>query len=112
MTLYNIENNIFSIKKWKIEVYTKALEKWGKPLQIIMGIEEMSELTKELTKYLRGNNERRNKLIEEIADVSIMLEQLILIFDCQNEFEIKKSEKFLRLDEMLKQIKGNNENNA
>jgi len=98
----DIDENTYSLRKWKAEVYSKAVAKWGMPLQIIMGIEELSELTKELTKYLRNNARSRESLIEEIADVSIMLEQLINMFDCMDEFVIKKCEKFTRLYQLVK----------
>ena len=45
---------------------------------MIKAIEEMSELQKELCKTLIGK-ENRDSLIEEIADVQIMLDQLKLI---------------------------------
>ena len=44
-----------------------------------MAIVEMSELSKELTKFLRGNG-NKEKIAEEI-DVYIMMELLKLLFD-------------------------------
>ena len=44
-----------------------------------MAIVEMSELSKELTKFLRGNG-NKEKIAEEIA-VYIMMELLKLLFD-------------------------------
>lgn len=57
-----------------------------------MAIEEMSELTKELTKAIRGQ-EYKEAIAEEIADVRIMLEQLELIFDCKKNVNAWKNEK-------------------
>lgn len=65
-------------------LYKKTIEEFGRDIQIVIAIEEMSELTKELTKMIRGYN-RRDKLIEEIGDVKIMLETIEVIFDCENE---------------------------
>ena len=65
-------------------LYKKTIEEFGRDIQIVIAIEEMSELTKELTKVIRGYD-RRNKLIEEIGDVKIMLETIEIIFDCENE---------------------------
>lgn len=65
-------------------LYKKTIEEFGRDIQIVIAIEEMSELTKELTKMIRGYN-RRDKLIEEIGDVKIMLETIEMIFDCENE---------------------------
>ena len=63
-------------------LYKKIIEKYGTKIQLIIAIEEMSELTKALTKTIRGYA-WQNNLIEEIADVRIMLDELELIFDCR-----------------------------
>ena len=63
------------------EIYNRIIEKYGKEAQTIVAIEELSELQKALCKYLRGQDNFEN-IVEEIADVKIMLEQLELIFDC------------------------------
>ena len=57
------------------QVYQAALDKWGAELQAAVAIEEMSEVIKEITKMLRGNLSREH-MAEEIADATIMLEQL------------------------------------
>ena len=56
----------------------KIIDYYGEEKQMIKAIEEMSELQKELCKTLIGK-ENRDSLIEEIADVQIMLDQLKLI---------------------------------
>lgn len=61
------------------QVYEQAIDTFGTEVQLIVAIEELSELQKELSKYLRGFPNPRN-LAEEIADCQIMLEQLQLIF--------------------------------
>jgi hypothetical protein len=63
------------------EIYKRMIEKFGKEAQTIVAIEELSELQKALCKHLRGLTNLDN-IIEEIADVKIMLEQLELIYDC------------------------------
>ena len=60
-------------------VYKAALHKWGTRAQLNVVIEELSELTKEVCKLLRGNH-NMDALAEEIADVTIMLEQLRLMY--------------------------------
>lgn len=60
-------------------VYSRALEKWGKEAQLIMVIEEMSELTKEICKTFRGKTDAV-AIADETADVKIMLEQACEIF--------------------------------
>ncbi len=57
------------------EILLKAIETYGKKNQKIMLFEEMAELQKEVCKSLRGNN-NKTAIIEEIADVLIMIEQL------------------------------------
>lgn len=72
-------------------IYQKLLDKFGDK-QIIVAIEELSELQKELCKYLRDKYNEEN-LIEEIADVEIMLEQIRIYFDL-DEKEINKIKDF------------------
>ena len=57
-------------------VYQAALNKWGVDLQTMMAVEEMSELTKEICKIKRGKIDL-DAMADEIADVTIMLEQLV-----------------------------------
>lgn len=78
------------------ETCKAALETWGSVSQTNMMFEEMSELQKELCKNARG---KRNALdiAEEIADVQIMLEQMIILHDCRQEVEDWKTIKLLRL---------------
>lgn len=67
-------------RKERNKVYSKALEKWGIEMQATVAIEEMSEVQKEICKMLRGNGNREN-LAEEIADATIMLEQISQIYN-------------------------------
>ena len=62
----------------------KAVEKWGVDAQLVILIEECSELTKEATKMLRGHGRREN-MIEELADVTVMCEQLRIILGLTEE---------------------------
>ena len=58
------------------KIYCEALNKWGAEAQTLMVFEEMSELQKELCKHARGKD-NREAIAEEIADVQIMLEQMM-----------------------------------
>lgn len=69
-----------------------AIRKFGIRPQVIVAIEELAELQKELTKWLRGKS-TNDGLMEEMADVSIMLNQLQLIFGDPIEQEITKLER-------------------
>ena len=74
-----------------------------------MAIEEMSELTKALLKDRRAekspetwNYERtRKNIFEEIADVIIMLTQLIMIYGGREEIQEYINIKVRRLEEQL-----------
>lgn len=85
----------------------KAIETYGIHAQVDMAIEEMSELTKALCKERRtelkqGNHaEALANVIEEIADVSIMLRQLIMIFDKDNELPAEIEYKIKRLAQRI-----------
>lgn len=62
----------------------KIVTHYRKVDQVIVMIEEMSELTKELVKAMRGKANRA-QIADEIADVQIMLDQMKLIFDIPQE---------------------------
>ena len=70
-------------------------------IQVIVAIEELAELQKELTKSLRDKTNIDN-IIEEMADVYIMLEQMKLYFNI-NDSQINqiKSEKIQRTKKIL-----------
>ncbi len=68
-------------------VYVKLIEKY-KDKQLIVAIEELSELQKELCKTLRGNISKEN-IIEELADVYIMLDQIKIYFSITSN-EVKE----------------------
>ncbi len=63
------------MQKWERDILAKAINKYGVNAQLDMCIEEMSELTKEICKYKRGQHDH-DAIVEEMADVYIMLEQL------------------------------------
>lgn len=83
------------------EIFNKAMSTYGEKAQKLMAIEEMSELTKEICKDFRGELNREN-LIEEMADVLIMLDQMLILYKISGEevglMRIKKVE---RLKERL-----------
>lgn len=88
----------------KTILYQKAIKEYGTMSQIDMCIEEMSELTKALLKHRRAmgdvvkEKKAKENIKEEMADVSIMLEQMEILFgDCTEE----KEKKLVRLDKRL-----------
>jgi NTP pyrophosphatase (non-canonical NTP hydrolase) len=61
------------------KIMQSALDKYGAKKQSDIAIEEMSELTKAIIKHRRyATAETYENLIEEIADVMIMCEQLAM----------------------------------
>lgn len=84
------------------KVLEAALEHYGAQAQTLMLFEEMAELQKELCKNARG---RCNTLsiAEEIADVQIMLEQMILLYNCRDNVEAMHQFKVQRLARRLKE---------
>lgn len=82
-------------------VLQRALDTYGSALQIIVvTIEEMSELQKELCKYLRGKYSPAS-IAEEIADVEIMLEQIKMLFCCADDVRSMRRRKGERLKERI-----------
>ena len=82
------------------EIYQRAFEEHGSEMQIIVCIEELSELAKELTKELRGNGDK-DRIADEIADVKITVEQMILYHEIGEEVEAHMEAKLKRLEERL-----------
>ena len=71
------------LKSDQIKVLEDAIDRWGGPMQMVIAIEEMAELTKLLCKDYRGDVKLHHleDLASEIADVLIMMEQLMMIFE-------------------------------
>ena len=87
----------------KEELYLKAIDSWGQLPQIDMVFEECGELTTSLARYLRGRD-TADDVITEIADVSIMMEQMAVLFG-KEQFEKEKERKLQRLKERLEKKK-------
>ena len=78
-------------------LYEEAVEHFGEKAQLLQTVEEMAELAKALLKYIRykdfGHGDLGDILEcinEERADVSIMLNQLQVIFGDNSEDECMK----------------------
>ena len=76
------------------EILCLAIRKFGDRAQEEVAIEECSELIQAITHKHRG---REHNLVEEIADVEIMLEQLKIINCCHKEVEDLRKSKVTRL---------------
>lgn len=87
------------------EVLQNAVDTYGKEAQVDIAIEEMSELIKALLKNRRAEHspeawdyeKTRQNIFEEIADVVIMLTQLLMIFGGRDAVQKAINEKVERL---------------
>lgn len=89
----------------QIEICKSIANHYGKDSQVLIAIEEMSELTKELCKYFR-RYDRRREIIEEMADAKIMLEQLTELFKCDKEVSEMIDYKLRRQIRRMEQERG------
>lgn len=85
------------------EIMEKAVQKWGKSAQILTLLEEMSELQKELIKNINRNKDNLDAVIDETADVEIMLAQMKHIYQIeqavQERIPIKLQKVMKRLED-------------
>ena len=100
-----MENEMTQEREAKI--LERAVKTYGGYAQVDMAIEEMAELTKALLKHRRALDavgtdgleslkDKTDDVLEEMADVGIMLNQLALIFGDPIEQEIAKLERLER----------------
>lgn len=81
-----------------------ALKHFGDTAQICQTMEECAELIQALNKSLRHNTDPekvRHNILEELADVTIMVEQMKQNFDTEVEFDEILEEKMDKLREYL-----------
>ncbi len=83
------------------EILELALKTFGIERQRFMAVEEMAELTKELSKAGRGMD-NREAILEEIVDVGIMIDQMMLHYGIKSgEYEKVRVRKLTRLAQMI-----------
>ena len=75
-------------------IFNKAFNKYGITSQKMMCIEECAELTNALAKLARGRVSQMD-IITELADVSIMVDQMAIFFG--EELFIKERERKMKL---------------
>lgn len=90
-----------------LEILRIAIQHYGANSQIDVCIEEMAELIQALIKTKRYASDDhfdafRDNVIEEIADVEIMLQQLRIIFNI-DERDIYKKKNF-KLDRLTERV--------
>lgn len=84
-------------KEKRLDLYDAAITKWGVEAQREMAYEELGELITALARRRRGRIER-SELITELADVTIMCEQLAYMLGYEN-YEQELDRKLTRLKE-------------
>jgi len=82
-------------------LYIHAIEKWGKQAQFIMVQEECMELILAVSRYIR-DRVASSAVLEEVADVSLMIEQLQVILDIPDKvLDSVRKRKLNRLSRLL-----------
>lgn len=87
------------------ELYRACIDKWGKGSQIEMCVEECAELIVSIKKLFRKKGNETLALqdakfinfVSELADVAIMIEQMQIVFHCEERFEQAYKTKIDRL---------------
>ncbi len=82
-------------------VYEAAIDHYGVEHQIWKAVEEMSELIKELAKRQDEGGTTHEALVDELADATVMLEQLRLLFGVNKEVRDRMDFKVCRLARRL-----------
>lgn len=86
-------------------VYLDALTAYGTRNQLIVAVEELSECQKEICKFLRGCGDIEH-LAKEVADATIMLEQVRFIFEINDSVCEQMDAKIERLKKRIEARNG------
>jgi NTP pyrophosphatase (non-canonical NTP hydrolase) len=79
----------------------QALDKWGNDVQLIKVVEELTELSLEV-QHLRYGKSDIYEVKNELADVMIMLNQLMMMLEITNDdLEVVIDSKLNKLDKKL-----------
>lgn len=91
----------------------KAVQRYGMPIQSTIAMEECAELIQAISKMKRDASDRNYEhLLEEMADVYIVLDQLAYMFnvksdDLENMIGFKQNRTFVRVvDEPVMKAEG------
>ena len=84
-----------------MSILQDTINTYGTDNQLMVAVEELSELQKEICKAFRGQLNEQN-LIEEIADVLIMIEQVKMIYGIRDkDVDVEIGVKLSRLHSRL-----------
>ncbi|WP_305045835.1 MazG nucleotide pyrophosphohydrolase domain-containing protein [Geoalkalibacter sp.] len=81
------------------ELYRKTLAKWGVDAQYDQAVEECAELIAVLKHFRRGKVDEQ-RVIEELADVWLMVGQLAYMFG-EDQVKSAVQEKLAKLENLL-----------
>lgn len=84
------------------EMINRIADMYGKEPQLVMLMEECGELIQACSKQLRRKDKSINNLIEELADVRIMIEQIEHLYGIKSLVEDEMEYKLNRQLERMK----------
>lgn len=88
------------------DILQEAIDTFGRPAQLRQATEEMAELIVLLMKDFRLEDVR-DRVIDEVSDIEIMMEQLKKIYNIHSEVEKRKEYKKLKLSKYIESYKNN-----
>jgi|688.fasta_scaffold10594_26 NTP pyrophosphatase (non-canonical NTP hydrolase) len=89
------------VKERMLSLCKQALDKWGNDVQLIKVVEELTELSLEV-QHLRYGKSDIYEVKNELADVMIMLNQLMMMLEITNDdLEVVIDSKLNKLDKKL-----------
>lgn len=95
------------------DINKKAVQRYGMPIQSTIAMEECAELIQAISKMKRdASYQNYDHLVEEMADVYIILDQLQYMFnvkqdDLENMIGFKQNRTFVRMvDEPIMKAEG------
>lgn len=88
----------------RIPVYTDAVECWGTELQKSLFHEEIGEVLTAISHQKRGRCEKTT-VLEELADLQIMLNQMVTIYGTDEQFKDILNTKLTRLIERIERYR-------
>lgn len=87
------------------EIFKLAIGTWGQRAQLEMAQEEATELALAIRKHMRNSDQRSfNNLVEEIADVEIMIEQISMMNNSIEFRELVEAQKEYKLIRLAKRL--------
>jgi len=87
------------------KLYEEAILKWGEQAQLEMAMEESIELALAIRKEIRNNSEVSfTDLVNEVADMEIMIEQLHFIYKNNGFKQMVEHQKDFKLNRLKERL--------